>query len=112
MIRRPPRSTLFPYTTLFRSIFHNPVLHRLGTAYDRFLGVAVGRVRWLAGAVVASLLELGVLACTMGGAFLPYLEEGSIWVQGQMSAGIRLGKARCIASATGNAAAELPLAHS
>src|SRR5258705_8132626 len=26
MIRRPPRSTLFPYTTLFRSNqFHNPV---------------------------------------------------------------------------------------
>src|SRR5690348_17813202 len=26
MIRRPPRSTLFPYTTLFRSIrqYHNP----------------------------------------------------------------------------------------
>src|SRR5256886_5951742 len=23
MIRRPPRSTLFPYTTLFRSFFHN-----------------------------------------------------------------------------------------
>src|SRR2546421_7957151 len=23
MIRRPPRSTLFPYTTLFRSIFHD-----------------------------------------------------------------------------------------
>src|SRR5256885_10510860 len=22
MIRRPPRSTLFPYTTLFRSIYH------------------------------------------------------------------------------------------
>src|SRR5438270_1470527 len=27
MIRRPPRSTLFPYTTLFRS---PPFLHRLG----------------------------------------------------------------------------------
>src|SRR5256885_9982715 len=26
MIRRPPRSTLFPYTTLFRSIFDNPNL--------------------------------------------------------------------------------------
>src|SRR5256885_15157412 len=31
MIRRPPRSTLFPYTTLFRSVavrptFHNPAL--------------------------------------------------------------------------------------
>src|SRR3712207_7446605 len=23
MIRRPPRSTLFPYTTLFRSLFHD-----------------------------------------------------------------------------------------
>src|SRR2546427_3071795 len=25
MIRRPPRSTLFPYTTLFRSTQHNPI---------------------------------------------------------------------------------------
>src|SRR2546422_6603900 len=25
MIRRPPRSTLFPYTTLFRSGLHQPV---------------------------------------------------------------------------------------
>src|SRR3989442_7560769 len=24
MIRRPPRSTLFPYTTLFRSVLHRP----------------------------------------------------------------------------------------
>src|SRR5256885_12660275 len=24
MIRRPPRSTLFPYTTLFRSVNHRP----------------------------------------------------------------------------------------
>src|SRR2546427_7927539 len=30
MIRRPPRSTLFPYTTLFRSIFfYNPNIHPL-----------------------------------------------------------------------------------
>src|SRR2546425_6195896 len=30
MIRRPPRSTLFPYTTLFRSLFrgHQGQLHR------------------------------------------------------------------------------------
>ena len=25
MIRRPPRSTLFPYTTLFRSVIRSPV---------------------------------------------------------------------------------------
>src|SRR2546426_8426291 len=31
MIRRPPRSTLFPYTTLFRSVeTHRPVHHALG----------------------------------------------------------------------------------
>src|SRR5690348_17584975 len=30
MIRRPPRSTLFPYTTLFRSLDH---LHKLGDAW-------------------------------------------------------------------------------
>src|SRR5258708_13269110 len=29
MIRRPPRSTLFPYTTLFRSVSRNLELHGL-----------------------------------------------------------------------------------
>src|SRR2546427_11527234 len=28
MIRRPPRSTLFPYTTLFRSCIEDGVVHR------------------------------------------------------------------------------------
>src|SRR3712207_8320785 len=27
MIRRPPRSTLFPYTTLFRSVLEHPARH-------------------------------------------------------------------------------------
>src|SRR3712207_9455412 len=30
MIRRPPRSTLFPYTTLFRSIFNHFLFFYLG----------------------------------------------------------------------------------
>src|SRR5690242_21456443 len=29
MIRRPPRSTLFPYTTLFRSAERGPIVRRL-----------------------------------------------------------------------------------
>src|SRR5256885_5714366 len=43
MIRRPPRSTLFPYTTLFRSVAHTPEggLVRLSAAangrYVRFV---------------------------------------------------------------------------
>src|SRR5256885_3991963 len=32
MIRRPPRSTLFPYTTLFRSEIYAPLAHRFGMA--------------------------------------------------------------------------------
>ena len=30
MIRRPPRSTLFPYTTLFRSSNSNPIIYLFG----------------------------------------------------------------------------------
>src|SRR3712207_7011839 len=34
MIRRPPRSTLFPYTTLFRSLNLSPVVLRDGWEAD------------------------------------------------------------------------------
>src|SRR2546427_9721349 len=38
MIRRPPRSTLFPYTTLFRSFRHGPCVHPPGGWAARHLG--------------------------------------------------------------------------
>src|SRR2546426_7613678 len=34
MIRRPPRSTLFPYTTLFRSLADDPEIHVVGECAD------------------------------------------------------------------------------
>src|SRR5438477_9844900 len=34
MIRRPPKSTLFPYTTLFRSGRHDDLLLSLGTRHQ------------------------------------------------------------------------------
>src|SRR2546425_3424643 len=37
MIRRPPRSTLFPYTTLFRSVLH---VERLGEVLTEIVGRA------------------------------------------------------------------------
>src|SRR5260370_22789216 len=52
MIRRPPRSTLFPYTTLFRSVDHartvirmdgvagGPILQFLGRLSEVFQGLA------------------------------------------------------------------------
>src|SRR3712207_8926363 len=47
MIRRPPRSTLFPYTTLFRSVLRRPVrlgvqLHELGVVVQHLLEVRHG----------------------------------------------------------------------
>src|SRR5258708_25812821 len=42
MIRRPPRSTLFPYTTLFRSSRSWPSLGLLGRGLLRFLAPGVG----------------------------------------------------------------------
>src|SRR5258708_18553821 len=57
MIRRPPRSTLFPYTTLFRSLYKSNKLaigklaegveHQTGTAAENFLssvGAGAGHV--------------------------------------------------------------------
>src|SRR5260221_1622212 len=38
MIRRPPRSTLFPYTTLFRSPKARVVIDELGGAVDSHTG--------------------------------------------------------------------------
>src|SRR3712207_7015316 len=44
MIRRPPRSTLFPYTTLFRSVpMHPCTTHNLGTEPRRVWGGRRGR---------------------------------------------------------------------
>src|SRR3712207_8058578 len=58
MIRRPPRSTLFPYTTLFRSVqdrVHHP-RHRLArAAADRH----EQRVVVVAEALAGLLLEVG-----------------------------------------------------
>src|SRR5256885_7281888 len=49
MIRRPPRSTLFPYTTLFRS---------LCTATNRSLNSTCGGCGWLAGGVVRGCVRV------------------------------------------------------
>src|SRR2546427_3274252 len=40
MIRRPPRSTLFPYTTLFRSIYF--LGHRIDVHATQHLGARIG----------------------------------------------------------------------
>src|SRR2546430_3474138 len=60
MIRRPPRSTLFPYTTLFRSL----PTWRLGDDLDRFVE-RCGRIPLRAGGLTLfSAHQMGT--CRMG----------------------------------------------
>src|SRR2546429_8708635 len=61
MIRRPPRSTLFPYTTLFRSLS----LARETTRSREFaVRAAMGATR---GRLLAQLLAEGLILATIGG---------------------------------------------
>src|SRR2546422_4826127 len=49
MIRRPPRSTLFPYTTLFRSTFERLVWRRAGGEQqqgEKRAGQGAANVAW------------------------------------------------------------------
>src|SRR3712207_8056904 len=64
MIRRPPRSTLFPYTTLFRSVlnlFQRPVLRLYGSGDSE--ASQVSALGWfamtasLAGGLAAGLVD-------------------------------------------------------
>src|SRR5690242_21600666 len=89
MLRRPPRSTLFPYTTLFRSI-----VKLLSPATLVFFGLAT---LTLAGAAGVALLKnilysaFSLMACLLGVAGL-YLrsEEHTSELQSQVNLVCRL----------------------
>src|SRR5439155_14507342 len=61
MIRRPPRSTLFPYTTLFRSCDRKPA--RL--AAHRFLPLGIRRSRSRSEEHTSELQSRGHLVCRL-----------------------------------------------
>src|ERR1035437_11019479 len=58
MIRRPPRSTLFPYTTLFRSIITRPIQRGELREPDRLMGY----VRTVVRRQVAAHIDIAVHA--------------------------------------------------
>jgi len=91
-----------------RRTFHNPLLASLTQGYRR-------TIRWLtdhpmyaivpaAGAAVLAV----VLAITIGKEFLPYLDEGSIWLQVQLPPGLSLEKAVLMANELRAATLEFP----
>src|SRR3712207_7550964 len=71
MIRRPPRSTLFPYTTLFRSRAHS-CLSRVGTrgelpkAFDDQLAVRFVLAKAVPGCKVLGRRHPNITTCGRG----------------------------------------------
>src|SRR5260221_13636276 len=73
MIRRPPRSTLFPYTTLFRSSFRKVLTSMAAsppTGQETFtlylspgdaVSVGIQEVGWFAGAAATGVANSGVM---------------------------------------------------
>jgi heavy metal efflux system protein len=84
--------------------FRNPVLEWLGRIYDAYLQRLVSRP----GIALVPALAVGaltvVLAFTVGREFLPYLDEGSIWMQINLPPGISIRKATEMARAFRQAA--------
>ncbi|WP_307734411.1 efflux RND transporter permease subunit [Xanthomonas albilineans] len=91
-----------------RPVVHNRVLQALSAAYGRLLARSVGGKRWLLVSCVAALLALGLLGGSIGRDFLPYLDEGSLWLQVQMPPGITLDKAAAMANALRRATLAFP----
>src|SRR5256885_7919493 len=67
MIRRPPRSTLFPYTTLFRSTVAGYVLAE-GGASRRLVRAAQGWFGWMPGGLAVMAAFVCALFTTFTGA--------------------------------------------
>ena len=82
-----------------RRVFHNPVLLRLRSAYAALLNRLVGHRSVTIAAFVFAFAGVGVLGATVGRDFLPYLDEGSIWMQVTLPPGISLTRAAQMADA-------------
>ncbi|WP_288392979.1 CusA/CzcA family heavy metal efflux RND transporter [uncultured Herbaspirillum sp.] len=89
-------------------VFHNPVLVWLEPRYRKMLDKLVGKSRFVLAATLLTLAAIGVLGATIGRDFLPYLDEGSIWLQVQLPPGISLDKASELADRLRAATHEFP----
>jgi len=81
-----------------RRVFHNPALAWLGARYRAALERGIGKTRRVAATCALALAGMLALGATIGRDFLPYLDEGSLWLQVQMPPGITLERAADMAS--------------
>ena len=91
-----------------RKPFHNPVLMWIARAYRQVIHhVTHHPLQAIGPAVIAMILAI-VLAINIGKEFLPYLDEGSIWLQVQLPPGLSLQKAASMADELRAATLEFP----
>jgi cobalt-zinc-cadmium resistance protein CzcA len=80
-----------------RRVFRNPVLNAIAPLYERVLRLVVDRPQLaIAGCAFALVSVLG-FGAMVGKDFLPYLDEGSLWLQVTLPPGISLEKATSMA---------------
>ena len=91
-----------------RKIWLNPVHERQLAWYTATLHRVVGRIPLTLGAFALGLALLVGLGATVGRDFLPYLDEGSIWLQVTLPPGISLDKATQMADTLRAATREFP----
>jgi cobalt-zinc-cadmium resistance protein CzcA len=91
-----------------RRVLHNRPLEWLARRYDAFLARAIGGSRWVVVSCALAALAIAALASTIGRDFLPYLDEGSLWLQVTMPPGITLDKASEMAGELRRATREFP----
>ena len=88
--------------------FHNPVLALISRWYERAIHHLTHHpMHAIIPAVIAGIAAV-VLSVTIGKEFLPYLDEGSLWLQVQLPPGISLAKAATMADELRAATLEFP----
>src|SRR5256885_13753882 len=95
MIRRPPRSTLFPYTTLFRSpVGPGAMLLAAAVACCAYAGL-LGETAAAFSPFIAlalSMLLSPLLAWLTGGRYYLARPAGNLWKPGET---VQIGRASC-----------------
>ncbi len=76
-----------------RKLFRNPLLEKLGSWYEALLHRVVGRGVLTVVAFGFALVCVIGFGATLGRDFLPYLDEGSLWLQVTLPPGISFDKA-------------------
>ena len=80
-----------------QKVYHNRWLEKITGLYNRFTAKLIDKPRKVFLPLAVILAATIVLSFTVGKDFLPTLDEGSLWLQVQMPAGVTLEKSKSMA---------------